>query len=210
MRKKTLKSIGHTINKMMIGLPELVQSTVLQFFKNVNRKARSRLSIRYMKRETSEHVRLLIKVFKWVVLPVSLLYVFADLWFLGENVIESVLGATLIFFYSSFLPDLPSFYGRKKSRKRTEDLIWYKKYALLLFAPIFVWALLSGVRSRWRTAENFHNFKSLSIYAAFLLLGSFFTFVDFPISIGDVAEILSLPLYGMVGYLIHLKTDQLW
>jgi len=195
---------------MMRGFPEILHSTVLHLFKNMNRKAESRLCVWYMKSETSEHVHLLVKVFKWVVLPVSLLYVCAGFCFLGKNAIASVLAAMLIFFYSAFLPDLPSIYGRKKSSKRTEDLPWYKKYALLLFAPIFVWALLSGVRLTWKTTENFHDFKSLTIYGGFLLLVSFFMFVDFPTSIGNIAKIVSLPLYGMVGYLIHLKVDKTW
>jgi len=210
VNKRTLASIGRVTNRMMNGLRELIYSGVLNFFKYINQKTRSRLPVWYMKRETSEHVHLLIKVFKWVVLPASLLHVFADFWLLRENAIESVLGATLIFFYSSLLPDLPSIYGRMKNRKTTEDLPWYKKYALLLFAPIFIWALFSGVRFRWKTAENFHNFKSLSIYAAFVLLGSFLAFVDFPISIGNITEIISPPLYGVVGYLIHLKVDKIW
>jgi len=208
--KSKLLSIARAANNIMRGLRELLYSIVLHFFKNINRKTKSRLSVWYMKEETSEHVRLLVKVFKWVVLPASLFYVCAGFCVLGENAIESILGATLVFFYSSFLPDLPSIYARKRGKKVTEDLRWYTKYALLLFAPIFILALSSGMQLRWKTTDNFHNLKSLMIYGAFLLLGSFFAFVDFPISIGDITEILSPPLYGILGYLIHLKVDKIW
>jgi len=205
-------SVARAINNITKGLRELLHSSVLHFFRIMNRKTKSRLSVWYMREETSEHVRLLVKVFKWVVLPASLLYVCAGFWLFGENAIESVLGATLIFFYSSFLPDLPSVYARKRGKKVAEVLCWYKKYALLLFAPIFILILSSGtgMRLSWKTTENFHNLRSLMIYGVFLLVGSFFAFVDFPISIGDIGEILSPPLYGILGYLIHLKVDKIW
>jgi hypothetical protein len=45
------------------------------------------------------------------------------------------------------------------------------------------------------------------IYGVFLFTLSLFAFADFPISIGDITEILSLPLYGLTGYLTHLKVD---
>jgi len=91
-----------------------------------------------------------------------------------------------------------------------------------LLAPLFIGAFLCGIRLRWHTSETFHNFKSLTIYAAFLLLLGFFAFgniteilsifaygdmTKLPISIGEVTEILSLPLYGVIGYLTHLKVD---
>jgi hypothetical protein len=38
----------------------------------------------------------------------------------------------------------------------------------------------------------------------------FFAFVKFPIDVGSITEILSLPLYGVVGYLTHLKVDKIW
>jgi len=163
-----------------------------------------------MEDETSEHVHFLIKVFKWIVLPASLFYVCADFYFFRENALDSMLWGMLIFAYSNFLPDLLSIYRRKKNNARAEDLPWYKKYALLFFAPLLTWVLFSGIRLRWRTEETFHNFKSLTIYGAFLSLLSFFAFVKFPIEIGNIIEILSLPLYGVIGYLTHLKVDKIW
>jgi hypothetical protein len=183
---------------------------VLHYFKSVNRKARSRIADWFMKCETFQHVDLLIKVFKWIVLPASLFYVFAEFYFFGENALDSMFLGILIFFYSNFLPDLPSIFRRKThhyERDTTKDLPWYKKYALLLFTPLFIGAFLCGIRLRWKTTETFHNFKSLMIYGGFLFILSFFAFGDFPISIGDLSEILSLPFYGLTGYLTHLKVD---
>ncbi len=184
--------------------------SVLRYFKSVNRGVRSSYSslILYaMKCETSEHVKSLIKVFKWVILPASLIYVCAVFYF-GENALDSMFLGILIFFYSNFLPDLPSIF--RKKRRDEDDLFPEEKYAVLLFAPLFILASFFGIRLRRKTTETFHNFKSLTIYVAFLLLVSFFAFGDFPISIGDITEILSLPFYGLIGYLTHLKVDKIW
>jgi len=195
-------------------LYDSLYSLVLRFFKTLNRGVKSSYSsiiLWAMKRETSEHINLLIKVLKWVILPASLLYVCADFCFFNENALDSMLLGILIFLYSNFLPDLPSIYRKKKKENtRNKDLLWEEKYALLLFAPVFILAFLCGLRLKWKTAETFHNFKSLTIYTVFLFVLSFFAFGDFPISIGDTTEILSLPFYGLIGYLTHLKVDKIW
>jgi len=156
--------------------------SVLRYFKSVNRRARSSIKLWYMKRETLEHVESLIKVFKWVVLPASLIYVCADFYFFGENALDSMFLGIMIFFYSNFLPDIPSIYRRRKSygdiRVTDEGLSWEKKCALLLFAPLFIGAFFCGIRLRWKITETFHNSKSLTIYVTFLLLLSFFAFGD--------------------------------
>ncbi len=189
---------------------DTLYGSVLHYFKNVNRKAESKLPFWRMRCETFRHVYLLIKVFKWVILPASLFYVCGNFYFFGRNALDSMLFGILIFVYSNFLPDLPSIYRRRKPDRNigvtNEDLPWYKKFALMLFAPLFIGAFFLGYRG-WRTTETFHNFKSLAIYVVFLFIISLFAFGDFSISIGDITEILSLPAYGLIGYLIHLKVD---
>ena len=195
---------------MPLLIHDTVYGSVLHYFRSVNRKAGTKLALWCMKSETIQHVDLLIKVFKWVVLPASLLYVCSDFYFFRQNALDSMLLGILIFVYSNFLPDLPSIYRRRIYRDigvTTEDLPWYKKYAILLFAPLFIGAFFLGIRLRWKTTETFHNFKSLIVYGMFLFTLSFFAFGDFPISIGDITEILSLPFYGLMGYLTHLKVD---
>jgi hypothetical protein len=161
-----------------------------------------------MRKETSEHFRSLTKVFKWLVLPSSLFYACIVFYYFGENPLNSLLWNILIFLYSNFLPDLPSAYINRKNI--IEPLQWYKKYALLLFAPILIWLLFSGMHIKWKTTETFHNFKSMTIYSMFLVICGFFIFGDFPISIEDMPKVLSLPLYGLLGYLTHLKVDKIW
>jgi hypothetical protein len=208
--KASIKRFLRTVDKMLTCLHNALHSLTLLFFKNVNRKIESRLPVWRMKIETSEHIRLTVKVFKMIILPASFLYVSADLYFLGRNALDSMLWGLLIFFYSSFLPDFPSIFRRKKSNGKNKDLPWYKKYALLLLAPVIIWLLFSGSQLAWKTSETFHNFKSLTVYGASLLLLGFLLFANSPLSVGHLTEILSLSLYGVAGYLTHLKVDKIW
>jgi len=210
MEESSVKRFFNALRNMLIGLYNAIFGFVLHFFMSINRKVKSKLPVWRMEEETTEHIHSMIKVFKWAILPLSLLYVFADFYFFGENAFDSMFWGVLVFFYSNFLPDLPSIFRRKKSSVETEDLPLYKKYALLLFAPLLIWFLFSGIQLKWKTTETFHDFKSLTIYGTFLLMMGFFAFVNFPINVGSITEILSLPLYGAVGYLTHLKVDKIW
>lgn len=199
---------------------------VFHFFKTLNQKARFKISSWHMRCETSEHVNFLTKVLKWVVFPASLLYVLSDFYFFGESALDVVFLGTMLFFYSNFLPDLPSiYYGNKNFERLNEDLLWDQKCAIFLFAPLFVGAFFCGMRLKWHTTETFHNFKSLMIYATSLLLLGLFVFgnmteifgffahgntIQFPISIRSMTKALSLTLYGVLGYSIHLKVDKIW
>jgi hypothetical protein len=198
------------IRRLLATLYHAFFNFILNSFKSINRKIRSKLPVWRMKEETMEHVQSSIKVFRWIILPASLLYVFLEFYFFGENSLDSMLWGLAVFFYSNFLPDLPSIYRRKAKNDDEKDLPWYKRYAILLFAPLLVWILFSGVRLNWRTTETYHNFKSLAVYCVFLFVVGFFAFVKFPIALGNVIEILVFPLYGLIGYLTHLKVDKIW
>jgi hypothetical protein len=190
---------------------DVVCGTVLRFFKSVNRKGGRKISLWAMKLETFQHLHLLTRILEWIVLPASVVYICLDLYLFGQNALDSMFLGLLIFVYSSFIPDLPSIYRRRRiygdTRAMTEDLSWYKKYALLLFAPLFIGAFFLGIRLKWKTTETFHNFKSLIVYGAFLLTIGFFAFGDLSMSIGEMTEVISLPIYGLAGYLTHLKVD---
>ena len=150
---------------------------------------------------------MLIRVFKLIVLPASILYLVGGLFLLKENVLDSALLGILIFFYSCFLPDLTCIFRKNKDKTKTKCLSGYKKYALLLFAPLFICILFSNVQIVWKTAEDFHNFKSLAVYSGFLLLIGFIVFGGFPVSLGQVTEMLMPSVYGIIGYVTHLKVD---
>ncbi len=183
---------------------------VLSYFKTVNRKAGKSMKFLAMKMETFEHVDSVFKVFKWLILPVTFIYVIGAVLLLGENTLDAALLGILLFFYSNFLPDLPAVFRKKyypDVAALNTSLPWYKNYALLLFAPVFLGLFLCGVRWKWGTLETFHNFKSLLVYVAFLGVIGFLVFTSFPIGLGEVTESLSVPLYGLAGYLTHLRVD---
>ncbi|MEM2888182.1 MAG: hypothetical protein QXR42_01720 [Candidatus Bathyarchaeia archaeon] len=205
-----IKKLFKTIHNMFVVLDIVLHNAVLGFFRSLNRTVNSRLRVWYMKKETVEHLRMLSKVFKFIILPMVILYGFALFYYFGENPINSLVWNVLIFLYSNFLPDLPSAYINRKNKGEIEPIKWHKKYALLLFAPVFIWLLFSGVFLRWRTTETFHNFRSLTVYSLFLIGLGFVIFGNFPLSIGNLPKILSLSLFGSLGYLTHLKVDGVW
>ncbi len=195
---------------MLRGLYEALYGFVLHSFKSINRKIRSRFPVWRMEEETSEHVKRSIKIFIWTILPLSLIYVCGCQILFEENVWGPMLWGAVVYFYSNFLPDLPSIYRKKKNNRESTDLSWYKKYALLLFAPLLVWLLFSGIRLSWRTLETYHNFRSLAIYGAFLFAAGLFGFAEFPFSIGDLIKIFFFQFCGIIGFLVHLKVDEVW
>ncbi|NWG10918.1 hypothetical protein HXY33_04090 [Candidatus Bathyarchaeota archaeon] len=211
MKESKLKRFFKAIHGVMAGLYNATYGFVLHSFKSINGKVRSKLPVWRMEEETLEHVHSAMRIFKWIVLPASLLYSFITFYFFRENALDSALWGMLLFFYSNFLPDLPSIYRKKKKNNgKSEDLSWYKKYAILLFAPLLIWLLFSGTQLAWRTTETFHNFKSLTIYSIFLLLLGVFAYASFPIEIVNLIKIASIPIYGIIGYLTHLKVDKIW
>jgi hypothetical protein len=192
-----------------MGLQNALFVFILSFFESINRKIQSRLPFWRMREETSEHVRELIEVFEFIVLPASIIYLLGEVFLLKENAFDSMLWGILVFFYSSFLPDLTCIFRRDAVKGKTKVLSGCRKYALLLFTPLFICILFSNVQFVWKTAEDFHNFKSLTIYGGFLTLIGFFVFGGFPVSVGQVTEILAFPVYGIIGYLTHLKVDRI-
>jgi len=205
------KSLSRSVSR---SLYEDIYGLVLGYFKRVNHKVRAKISLWFMKLETFEHVHLLTKVFKWIVLPSSVLYGCAIFIFFGQNALDSILLANLLFFYSNFLPDLPAIFRRKVYHdardKFHEELPGYKTYALLLFAPLFIALLFCGKKIKWRTTETFHNFKSLVVYGAFLFTLGFLVLMVFRVSLGGIIEVLFVPLFGLLGYLTHLKVDHVF
>jgi len=208
--KSKARRLFKTIHDGLKESRDALYGFVLYSFKNINRKIKSKFPVWRMKEETSEHVGQSVKVFIWLILPLSLLYVFGQRFFFADNALGPMLWSIAVYFYSNFLPDLPSIHRKKKSETDATDLPWYKKYALLLFAPLLVWLLFSGMRLNWRTEETYHNFTSLAVYGTFLLMIGFLAFAAFPVQIKDVTRMLFFPLCGITGFLAHLKVDEIW
>ena len=64
--------------------------------------------------------------------------------FFKVNVLGSMLWGLAVFFYSNFLQDLPFIYRRKAAKSSVEGLPRYKRYVILLFAPLLVWTLFGN------------------------------------------------------------------
>jgi hypothetical protein len=163
-----------------------------------------------MREETTEHVGQSVKVFLWLIFPLGVASVLSQLFLFKENMLGPVLWSVLIYFYSNFLPDLPSIHRKKESEIGTTDLAWYKKYALLLFAPLLVWLLFSGMRSNWKTEETYHNLGSAAIYGVFLFAVGFLGFAGFPLRVEDLVKVFFFVFCGTAGFLAHLKVDKIW
>lgn len=212
IRSKTvrLSRLKLLLHLFPIWVYELFYNSVLRYFRTVNRKAGKTIDLWFMKAETLQHVDSVVKVFKWIVLPASLIYFLASFSLLKENALDSALLGAVFFFYSNFLPDIPAIFRGKyyeDLEALNKGLPWYKKYALLLFAPLFIVLFLCGMKLGWKTIETFHNLKSLAIYIVFLSVIGSLLFVSLPIGLGDATKAMSLPFYGLAGYLTHLKVD---
>lgn len=213
-KKLTYRGAKRYSRSLSRSLYEKIYGLVLGYFMNVNQKVNAKISLWFMKLETFEHVHLMIKVFKWIVLPSSVLYGYSMLIFFGLNVLDSILLADLMFFYSNFVPDLPAIFRRKAYRDERdslhEEFPIYKSYALLLLAPVFIILLFCRKKMKWKTTLTFHTFKSLAIYGIFLSILGFLALVAFPISIGTFIKIIWVLIFALLGYLTHLKVDEVF
>jgi len=75
---------------------------------------------------------------------------------------------------------------------------------------LFIALLFCGKKIKWRTTETFHNFKSLIVYGVFLFTLGFLVLLVFRVSLGGIIEVLLVPLFGLLGYLTHLKVDHVF
>jgi len=213
-KKMTISEAKRFSYKVSRSMYERIYGLVLGYFKRVNHKVKAKISPLFMKLETYEHVHMLTKVFKWIVLPASVIYGFVMFIFLGQNTLDSIMLAIFLFFYSNFVPDLPAIFRRKVYHDIREtfqkELPKYKTYALLLVAPVFITLMFCGKKIKWKTTETFHNFKSLAVYATFLFSLGFLVLIAFPFTVGTTIEVLWVPLFAMLGYLTHLKVDEVF
>ena len=178
------------------------------FFRTLGIRTKTKVAILKIKEETIEHIDYLKRILSRLVLPVAMGYTCLG-FFLGKNVVDSLFFSIVIFVYSSFLPDLLTLFRTKDRRERRELEKWYVKYMLLFFAPVFVLLILGNEALPFRTMESFHNVKSLGVYSSFLLLLGFVFYGSFPLSSGSFLEVLSLALFGAIGYVAHLRVDKI-
>lgn len=153
-----------------------------------------------MNKELTEHFNFIAWTFKRIVLPITIFYVVFGLIF-EINVFGSIFLSLLLFFYSNLLPDVDALF--KETKNRRLDSLWYEKYSLLFFAPLIVYYIISGRARPLYSVESrpFHSFKTVLIYGAFLfLVGSIFWM--------DTLRRMMFPLFGMMGFTVHLLIDK--
>ena len=141
-------------------------------------------------------------IFKTIMFPLGFCYLVVGL-FYREVVFDSLVWRLSLFVYGNFFLDFDSlFTGRNK---RDMKLSWYKKCLLLCFAPICIFMFYIG---KWKiplseTPMMFHSFKSVMIYGIFLCLFGLLLY-------DNLIEIASPLIFGLLGYLAHLKADKYW
>ena len=193
--------------KQFFGHAELsFENFAKSFFQTVNLKTHVRITVRKIEDETTEHVSYLGLALRKIVLPLSICYLISG-FFLGNNVVDSLFLSIIVFVYSTFLPDLLSLFRIRSKKEKNKAGTWFKKYTLLFLAPIFILLLWGNGTPSFRTAEHFHNVKSLCAYGVFLFLLGLAFYVNIPFSMGRILETFSLTMFGSIGYAIHLKVD---
>ena len=199
-----VRDVESFLKRCRLSLENFIQ----WFFQTLNRKAQLKIAFQKIRGETAEHIDHLSSALKKLVLPLSLCYLCLGFFF-GNNVIGSLFLGILIFVYSHFLPDLLSPFRIKNRKEKNKDASWFKKYALLFLAPLFIFLLWGDRIPVLRTTEHFHNARSLGVYSMFLLLLGLIFYGNVPLSLGRILEIFSLAIFGSIGYLTHLKVDRI-
>jgi hypothetical protein len=149
--------------------------------------------------EVVEHFSFIKWASKRILLPLIMFYFVMGLLF-NMSFFGSLFISLAIFLYSNFLPDVDLLI--KKTNVRNKDSLWYEKYFLLFFSPIVMYYIIDGRAKPLYSLEDrcFHNLKTAFIYGIFLLvIGSIF----WP----ETFKRLMLPLFGMLGFILHLIVD---
>ncbi len=149
--------------------------------------------------ELDEHGVLMAWAVKHILLPVSVFYAIAGLFF-RNNIFDSLFLGLMVFIYSNFVPDLDSLMVVAKGKHKK---FWsLEKFGLLFLGPLFVYYAISGEAKPIyaKKPKEFHTVRYLLLYCAFLLAVGLVFY-------SNLLEQLSLPFFGFLGYAIHLAVD---
>jgi len=173
---------------------------ILFFVRSVERKVRRRIVVR---RVALQHFSNMVWTFQRVILPIILCYLMVGL-FIQEPIFGPLVLGLILFVYGNFFPDFDSLFRRRKGQN-TKKLNWFKRILLLCFAPIFILMFYKGA---WKipsseTSRIFHNFKSVTMYGLFLFSLGYLIY-------NSLIEASTPLIFGLSGYLAHLKVDKYW
>ncbi len=173
---------------------------ILFVIRSIEKRVHRRIIVRKV---ASKHFSYMARTFKMVILPVVFCYLMFGI-LLQEKVFDSLIFGLELYIYGNFLPDFDTLFTRRR-RKRADRLPWFKKCLLLCFAPFCILMFYKGA---WKipsseTSRIFHNFKSVIIYGLFLFSLGFLLY-------DNIIETVSPLIFGLSGYLTHLKVDDYW
>ncbi len=150
--------------------------------------------------ELKEHFTFAGWAFKRIIIPLIVFY-FVMGFVLDTRIFASLFISLLIFIYSSFLPDVG--YIVKKTKDRRKEWKWNEKYALLFFAPVFLYYVIAGRAKPLFSSEDrpYHKFGIAFVYGAFLfVVGMLFW--------DELLKAVMLSIFGFLGFAIHLLVDK--
>lgn len=149
--------------------------------------------------EVKEHYFLIALTWKRVILPLVVFYVVMSFVF-DTYIAGSLFLSLLIFIYGNFIPDSDIFI---KTTGEEKESLWYEKYFILCFAPVFLYYILKGEASPVYSREQrpFHNLRAVFIWTVFLyIIGSLF-WPDI------LLKRIMFAVFGSAGFLFHLSVD---
>jgi len=195
-----ISPIKNGFSRFFEEINEYFLNFTLFLIRSVERKVRRRIILRKV---ALEHFSFMVWAFQRIVLPMVFGYLVVGFLF-HEVVFDSLILGLLLFVYGNFFPEFDSLFKVRNNRSG-KKLSWYKKCLLLCFAPVCIFMFSIG---KWKiplseTPKIFHSFKSVTIYGVFLSLLGFLLY-------GNLIEIASPLIFGLSGYLAHLKVDKYW
>ena len=192
------------ILRQLHGVSEEIGMYLFNFILFLIRRIEKRVGRRVIVRRVAlKHFSFMVWTFKRTMLPLGFCYLLVGL-FYRKAVFDSLLWGLSLFVYGNFFPDFDSLFTVRNNRS-AKKLSWHKKCLLLCFTPICIYLFSIG---KWKiplseTPKIFHSFKSVTIYGVFLSLLGFLLY-------GNLIEIASPLIFGLLGYLAHLKVDKYW
>jgi hypothetical protein len=149
--------------------------------------------------EFLEHKEFAMWVFVRVVIPIILFNALVNLVVFERFRLSPTIFGIAIFFYSTFLVDLDSFFN---SRSMSKEATPVQKILILFFAPVVIYYMLSKkLRPLHLPQKYFHRKKSLLLFCLFAFVVGWIIFFNLP-------DALFFVLFAFTGYVTHLLVDR--
>jgi len=148
--------------------------------------------------EFLEHKEFATWVFVRIIIPIILFHALLSIFIFERFRFSPAIFGIVVFFYSTFLVDLDSFFGKTTTQKTPS---WKRAMALFLAPLVIYYTLSKKVKPVCLPHKYFHRKKSMFIYSFFLFFLGLLIFFNW-------WDALFFALLGFAGYLTHLVTDK--